>query len=493
MAGLAFHTHVPALGLGQGFDNGQAQAGPAGETDGLGLVFPGAAGVAPIKTVEKMGQIRRGDAGSAVGDVETDEFRIAIMSNAPGLCLPFPKNHPARTRLSFHRDHCQMHCAARWAVPKPVAHQVVQDLVDSVRVPQGEEGGGGGLGGGLGGDANGALFGQGAEDVGHVGHHVFHGQMLHDQGQTAGLGLGQLVEVLDQPGEDTGFVVDGGDLGLLQGVDAVEQGLEIALDHAERGAQFVGDVGHHALAQALLAVQVGGHAVEAGGQLADLVPAVDGYLGVQLALGDLHHPFFQGAQGLEHAVGQQAAHQQRHQSGHHGGDDQGMVHAVQKGHFRRTNGGLDGGLAVPGVHDAGDLDAVDPDGRAGGQHCGVHGLGRGEGQRLSRGGLDHKEYPTRRGLVHAVGAASPLAHADSASAHAPKGVAGLVQIALDALPGAGLGVDQGGLVGHPHQPLADGLAQIALIGGRGAAPDQQTDRQHAHGDDQYEGEKDFGE
>ena len=53
-------------------------------------------------------------------------------------------------------------------------------------------------------------------------------------------------------------------------VDAVDERLDVALDHRQRGAQLVADVGQQRAALALVGLEPGGHRVEAAGQLEQL-------------------------------------------------------------------------------------------------------------------------------------------------------------------------------------------------------------------------------
>ncbi len=98
-----------------------------------------------------------------------------------------------------------------------IPQQVVQDLLQAIRVRVHGEGGGGRI------HLQRHLIGpgQGLEGAGHLGQDLIHGQLLAHQGQLACLGLGQLVQVGDQPGEQPGLLVDPPDLLPLQRIDPV--------------------------------------------------------------------------------------------------------------------------------------------------------------------------------------------------------------------------------------------------------------------------------
>ena len=57
-------------------------------------------------------------------------------------------------------------------------------------------------------------------------------------------------------------------------VDAVEQGLGVALQDGERGAQLVGNVSEQVAAELVLAIEVVGHFVEGVGEAAELAGGI---------------------------------------------------------------------------------------------------------------------------------------------------------------------------------------------------------------------------
>ena len=63
------------------------------------------------------------------------------------------------------------------------------------------------------------------------------------QGQAAGVGQGQGVEVVDQAAQHLGLLQQRPQVTLVPGVDAVDLGLDAALQDGQGRAQLVGDVG----------------------------------------------------------------------------------------------------------------------------------------------------------------------------------------------------------------------------------------------------------
>lgn len=123
------------------------------------------------------------------------------------------------------------------------------------------------------------------------------------QAQLAGLGQRQLAQISDQAVQDERFVVEGRDLGLLQRVDIVQDRAQVALDHAKRRAQLVGDVGHQPAAGLLGLREIGGHGVERSGQVRYLRRPRDRRTLLQVALGNLARRCRQPAQRSRDAPG----------------------------------------------------------------------------------------------------------------------------------------------------------------------------------------------
>ncbi len=72
-------------------------------------------------------------------------------------------------------------------------------------------------------------------------------------------------------------------------IHAVHDRLQAPLDQTQRGAQFVGDVGHHMSTQPLRLVQSIGHGVEGPPQPTNLVPGAHRHPLAQVASGDGLH------------------------------------------------------------------------------------------------------------------------------------------------------------------------------------------------------------
>ncbi len=82
------------------------------------------------------------------------------------------------------------------------------------------------------------------------------------QGQPAGVGQGEGVEIVHKAPEQVGLLQQRAEVTVVAGVDAVELGLDAALQHGQGRAQLVGDVGEEAAALLLGGVQPDRHLVE---------------------------------------------------------------------------------------------------------------------------------------------------------------------------------------------------------------------------------------
>jgi len=89
------------------------------------------------------------------------------------------------------------------------------------------------------------------------------------EGEAAGVGQGQRVQVVDEASEELGLLQQRGEVALVAGVDAVHLGLDAGLEHGQRGSQLVGDVGQEPPALLLGDGQPGRHVVEGGRQGTD--------------------------------------------------------------------------------------------------------------------------------------------------------------------------------------------------------------------------------
>ena len=95
-----------------------------------------------------------------------------------------------------------------------------------------------------------------------VAHHGAELDRLRVQDELAGVAGGQRAEVLDEAVERAGLVKQQVEALVVARVDAVELQLYLPLQHGERRAQLVGDIGQEALTGALGCVEPGGHVVE---------------------------------------------------------------------------------------------------------------------------------------------------------------------------------------------------------------------------------------
>ncbi len=139
--------------------------------------------------------------------------------------------------------------------------------------------------------------------------------------QLARLGQSQLVQVAHQPRQVVGLVEQTRHLGLVEGVDAVEDGLQVAAQDVERIAQFVGHVGQQLPPQRLGLLQLPGHVVERLRHSPQLPAAAHPHPVGQIAGGNglraARQLLQRGQQRpTEHHAGQRAG---------HGGHDQGAA------------------------------------------------------------------------------------------------------------------------------------------------------------------------
>ena len=84
----------------------------------------------------------------------------------------------------------------------------------------------------------------------------------------------QLTQVAHQSDQVAGLAVQIGDLGLVQRIDVIQGGAQIAFQDGQRRAQLVRDVRHQVVAQKLGMLQIGGHLVEGVCQIYHLPAAV---------------------------------------------------------------------------------------------------------------------------------------------------------------------------------------------------------------------------
>ena len=93
--------------------------------------------------------------------------------------------------------------------------------------------------------------------------------------QRACLGEGERAKVVRQGLEGARGGDDRGDVLLVGWIHPVGDGLRLAADHRERGAELVGDVGEHGSAPRLLRLEAGAHRVEGTSEGAHLPRAPD--------------------------------------------------------------------------------------------------------------------------------------------------------------------------------------------------------------------------
>ena len=94
--------------------------------------------------------------------------------------------------------------------------------------------------------------------------------------QPPGVTEGQRAQVLDEPIERAGLLEEQQEVGVVARVDAVELGLDLGLQHGQRRAQLVGDVGQEPAAGVLRGVEPAGHVVECPAERADARVDPDG-------------------------------------------------------------------------------------------------------------------------------------------------------------------------------------------------------------------------
>jgi hypothetical protein len=147
-------------------------------------------------------------------------------------------------------------------------------------------------------------------------------------GERAGLREGEILEIVHDPLLEQRLLVERGEQfgGRLD--DTVPQGLQIAAQIGERGAQLVRDVTGEAALALLTRLEGVGHAVEGAAELRDLVPAQDGYAARQVALAQSLRGQRDGADGAQYGPAQQqGAEDDReshpHRDGHGGRGGQG--------------------------------------------------------------------------------------------------------------------------------------------------------------------------
>ena len=103
------------------------------------------------------------------------------------------------------------------------------------------------------------------------------------------------------------------------------EGLKVAAEVGQRGAQLMGHIGNHVFAQLLDPLQAVGHPVEGPAEITDLVAGLDVDTGRVIARGNLFGNQRHLRQGAQHPPGQQKTEQGGSQQGYQAGPDQIMM------------------------------------------------------------------------------------------------------------------------------------------------------------------------
>ncbi len=126
------------------------------------------------------------------------------------------------------------------------------------------------------------------------------------QAQRGTLRQGEGAQVVDEARQQSGLIEDRSQVLRVRGIDAVEDPLEVALDHRQRRAQLMADVSEEMLARRLVGLEARAHGIECARQRAQLlgtafgdppreVPALDA-LGRADQVAERHRRAPQGAQ-----------------------------------------------------------------------------------------------------------------------------------------------------------------------------------------------------
>ena len=98
--------------------------------------------------------------------------------------------------------------------------------------------------------------------------HVQVGRLAVER-ERAGFAESEGPEVLDEPAQHPGLLEDRVEVGLVRGMDPVEDRLDVAGDDRERRPQLVRDIGEQAPALGLVGLEPRGHRVEAADEVAN--------------------------------------------------------------------------------------------------------------------------------------------------------------------------------------------------------------------------------
>ena len=156
--------------------------------------------------------------------------------------------------------------AAARRVADRVRDEVRQDLPDpdGIDVEEGQ------VGGRLDDEIDAGLGGGRRERGGRLAEQDVRVGRLPMEGQGARLRERDRPEVVDEALQDVRLLDEPGQVGLVGGMDAVGDGLEVAAEHGQRRSQLVAHVGEQRPPLLLVRLESRGHRVEGPGQLAQL-------------------------------------------------------------------------------------------------------------------------------------------------------------------------------------------------------------------------------
>ncbi len=172
------------------------------------------------------------------------------------------------------------------------------------------------------------------------------------QGLFAGIGAVLRVQLADEKLEPGDLLVQGEEVGPVDGIHALEHHLEVRLEEAYRGAELVRRVLHHFPAEELVFLERGGHAVEVARQLADLVTPDDGDAVSEVAGRDALRCARQGFEGRGDLQDNGGAGGDRQQGGGQAGEQHGEAGRVEKIKLKAAQAGIDHGPDGGVGHDA---------------------------------------------------------------------------------------------------------------------------------------------
>jgi len=233
-AQLAAHGDRAVHGLGEAARDGEPEAGA--------LYAAGELGVAAVERGEERGEMFGGDAAAGIRYFDTEVAGLA--GGAQG-------DVAARGEFDGVAHEVEEGLAQALGVAAESAGQAGFDPVDV---------------------AEALALGGGAEEIGDLVEDVVELERLVGELDAAGLDAAEVEQVVDEAEEGVAGVGDGGDLGVLGGVErAGAQDLGHAEDGVERGAQVVADLGEESAFGVAGGQRFLGEAVGAGEGLLELL------------------------------------------------------------------------------------------------------------------------------------------------------------------------------------------------------------------------------